>query len=239
MHRNPAVWVFLAVSMLFCAVSIATAQTWVMSTDFSVAGNPWGSENVWSAGIKMLDGEGIPRGDFHLFRERADHGWNLWHGGYLYDEQGNYLGVGEAWKNLSGGWQYGIPPGWISINSDVDCTSTMRWTAPRDGRLDLAAWVGGGDWGRGYRRIFHNQDTLWDGGWGGTIYGGEFTGIDVSYGDTIDFTVWGGGAGGNTPIDAVFRLAPYAPPVPEPATLALLLSGGAMALGGRLLRRRR
>ncbi|MBO8690127.1 hypothetical protein INP36_13480, partial [Staphylococcus aureus] len=82
-----------------------------------------------------------------------------------------------------GAWNYGIPTGWVSIDGDFDFTSTVRWTAPVAGTVDLTAWVGFGDWNAGRRGIFHNQSFLWDGGWHGTIDGGLFSDIAVNAGD--------------------------------------------------------
>jgi hypothetical protein len=202
--------------------SAPAVMVWNLDSDFSIVGDTWGTAQAWSAGMKLLDGTGVPTGQFYRCPQASDGGWYLARGGQIYDG-GTYVGRGEIWKNL-GAWNYGIPTGWVSIDGDYDFTSTVRWTAPTAGTVDLTAWFGVGDWGTGRRGIFHNQSFLWDGGWQGTIDGGLFSDIAVNAGDTIDFNVWQSDRGGNTPVDARIELTPLIP-VPEPGAFALLALG--------------
>ncbi len=85
-----------------------------------------------------------------------DRGWNKVYGGI----------ASEIWKNYSANTAYGIGPGQVSINGDGGATSTVRWTAPDTGTVDIVGSFGPGDWGIGYRGVFLNNQLEWASNYG-------------------------------------------------------------------------
>lgn len=213
------VFVVTAAIVLLATCSAAQASTYNLATDFSADANPNG---VWSYGGKERI-EGAPVGAF-LLATVAYSGGLPYGGGYF----GWNDGLNSAWKNVDGpGSPYGIGIGQVSISSDSSATSTVRWTAPKEGTIDLDGYFGWGDYGVGHRGVFFNN-TQQFGETSSPAYSFSTT-LAVSTGDFIDLTVWDGGAGGNTPVDATITY------VPEPTTM-VTLAVGSLSL---LLRRKR
>lgn len=215
--------VFAAAVVLALLLSIAgQAAVYNLSADFAAAANPNGP---WSYGGKDRV-EGVPVGAFSLATATMSGG--LPYGGSYF---GWSDGLNGIWKNVDGpGSPYGIGIGQVSISSDSTATSTVRWTAPEDGTIDLAGYFGLGDYGVGHRGVFFNNVQQYM----ETSTGYSFSAtLDVKAGDFIDFTVWDGGYGGNTPVDATITLH-----VPEPGSL-LALAGAIVGMAGLALRKRR
>jgi len=176
----------------------ATPNTWGIAFDFmnfdnySTAVNPNGA---WSYGSMTLDTNGLPTLNFQASPK----------------SQGS-IGVGwpfgGLWKNLGGSTNFGIPPGEVSENCDHLGTPCIRWAAPADDIYKIEGIFGQGDCGyaKGIRGVFLNSTEMWseDRNNYTTNMPSPFSFIWVlSAGDTIDFIMWGWGAGcGNTPVSA-------------------------------------
>lgn len=186
------------------------------ATDFSITnGNPNG---VWSYGAKRKDQDGKPTGEFKVF-DSTESSWYLhW---YMAANENNTFG-GQTWKNVSGGTQYGIPDGKVSLNGDAYSTSTARWTAPSDGTIDLTISLGSSN---SARMLTIKGIVVNDGAW----WGYSDTGIPVVAGDVIDLTMYAAPHSGNTRTDITIDFTP----VPEPASLAVLAIGSLALLKRR------
>ena len=181
-----AMGVMAAVLAISSVTQASAATVYDYATDFSnTAGNPNG---VWSYGYKLLDTQGNPTGEFKLLVDST-----------------SLPGVGMAWGYLEGGQtgftfkneqsfaQSSVEPGHVALSADASNRTTARWTAPFSGDIELTLFFG---WGAGNRYIMHNNTRL------GQEWANPHTSsLHVNIGDTIDVTVWGAGACGNTQTD--------------------------------------
>jgi hypothetical protein len=222
---------FSRLAVLGCAAMLLSSAvqlradniiTYDIQNDFSGTNNPNGQ---WSYGYKAMIGD-LPSGVFSL---ALNLGTNPQHAEW-YDVEPGWSGA-DIWKNY-GSPAYGIGTGEVSVDSDGNETSTIRWTAPVGGTVSVVGGYGLGDFGVGHRSVFLDSTQLWE----VTSQPGNFsfTNLTVNAGDTIDFTAWDAGqGGGNTPISATITLT-----TPEPSTLALLISA-LLGLGTFLFVRQR
>lgn len=109
----------------------------------------------------------------------------------------------SIWLNL-GGLAYGVPSGWLSLHPGPGTEpSVMRWTAPASGVAHVVGQFLPGDGGAMQVAVRRNGQAWWN----ATDTGSFDLTTAVAAGATIDFTVYGGYAAGNTPIAAAITLA--------------------------------
>ena len=198
---------FAARKLLLClalAVSLGTGfaqTTWDPTASFSVSnGNPNG---VWTYGW-MDTGFGA----FTPYTTATANAWQGWGGD----------GTPTIWINQGATTSFGVPAGYLSIHPGPGTEpSVLRWTSPVTGLVAMSGQFLAGDSGVMQVAIFQNTktNTLWSATDAGTF---NFN-VNVTAGDTLNFTVFGGYGFGNTPLQLSLTA------VPEPA------AGGLVALG--------
>ena len=79
----------------------------------------------------------------------------------------------------------------------------MRWTAPSEGRYEIAGKFFPGDSGVMQVGVRQGADWLWQG-----VDSGSFT-LDrtMRAGESVDFVVYGGYSNGNTPLELAIKMA--------------------------------
>lgn len=193
-------------SLAVCAVPTSANFAFDLTADLTAQSNPNGA---WSYGYKLKDANGKPTGSFHLFTT----GVNDWMGPHWYTDTGT--NGGEIWRNDTNRTQFDIPAGRCSLNGDAHSTSTARWTAPVSGVVDVSISL----WPSSSRRyVMLGDELLAEGSYANPM-------LAVVAGDTLDVTLYGAPAQGNTVSDIQIRY------IPEPATV------GVLAIMGLALRR--
>ena len=198
---------------------VSAATTWNATDEFSIAnGNP---NDVWTYGY-------------------MDSGWTAFTA-YTQNNgtDGWYVSGIDSWiwLNNRGSEQYGVPEGWLALSPGTGGEDpVLRWTAPEDvsGLVQVSGQFLAGDSASMNVAIFQGsvrtpENTLWS----GTDFGSFDFDVNVSPGDTLNFTIDGPFSYGNTPISATIQA------VPEPTTTALLIGEGTLALAFARLRFRK
>jgi hypothetical protein len=165
----------------------AALTTFNATTDFSsVNGNPNG---VWSYGWMPVDFS-----SFNLYTNSGNTDVRIGWLGWASDLSPQVL------FNPSVQESYGVPPGWLSMHPGPETQpSVIRWTAPANGHVNVAGQFLPGDSGIMQVAVRLNNQSWWSAADSGSY--DLQTGVVA--GDTIDFTVYGGFTGGNTPVSAV------------------------------------
>ena len=225
----------LMVVLWFIGVAVLTtdsvlADTWNPTVDFSNVNNPNGA---WSYGW-------MDNSHFQLFVSSGTNGPDnangspIWWGPLAGLPPLQDIRLPAVWLN-TGSEVYSVPPGMLAFHPGPNGeASVMRWTAPTgvSGLGSIQGQFLPGDFGIMQVGVFEDGDwasPLWTGTDSGTFN----LSVPLAAGDTIDFGVYGGYAGGNTLLEATITAA-----VPEPSTLALL-AAGAIGIVGVTWRRRR
>lgn len=170
----------------------AQTMTYDLTADYRIDhGNPNG---VWSYGWMP-----IGFGTFNLLTNNLiSSSGNLHWAGWNYDY------TPGIWKNL-GASAYGVPTDWLSLHPGPGQEPiVLRWTAPDPSPVDVIGQFLPGDGGAMQVAVRFNGQPWWS-----ASDSGSFSlHTNVLAGDTIDFTVYGGYAYGNTPLTAVVTTIP-------------------------------
>lgn len=130
-----------------------------------------------------------------------------------------------VWFNNTGGTSYGVPNGWLSLSPGTGGEDpVLRWTATGGGLVKVTGEFLAGDSATMDVAIFQgNLRTVGNTLWSATNAGSFDFDVNVSPGDSINFTIDGPYNYGNTPISATIE------GIPEPSTTALLIGAGTLA----------
>jgi hypothetical protein len=201
-------WVICAAIAAVFAAATAMADTWDVTKDFSVSGNP---NNEWSYGYFNN-----PMFQLYTASSIVD-GCPQWLGNLSSD------GTPLIWKNNSASTICGVAPGQISLHPGPGYQASMAvWTAPKgsEGEVRVNGQFYPGDGGAMDVAIYVNDivqasTPVWS-----AVNSGLFDlNLTVKAGDTIAFAVYGGYYSGNTPLSATITT------VPELGTLTMFVTG--------------
>lgn len=107
------------------------------------------------------------------------------------------------WKNTKEGSPWGVPPGFLSFHPGPGGDpSVLRWTSPTNGMAHIAGQFLPGD-GGAMQVAVRREGTNW---WHAVDSGSFDLTEEVISGDAVDFAVYGGYGGGNTPLDVTITL---------------------------------
>jgi hypothetical protein len=210
----------------------AFATVWDLAADYSVSSNPNGQ---WSFGWE--DWNEVLGGPLNTFNK-----YNSNNGGAGWSD--SLRNPPSIWKNTSGSSQNGVASGEVALHpgSDGDF-SVVRWVAPSAGEFSFKGYFGAGDSGSMSYYIYDGALSIrqWKNDPGTETF--SFT-RTMAANEAIDFAVgayvattgpdnrWG-----STPLD--LKITDNNAPVPEPATMLLMVFGsGIMGTGIRRLRKK-
>ena len=159
--------------------------TYSPTSGFDVTpGNPNG---VWSYGWMPAD--------FSQFQLYTNSGHGYGGSPYWNRDAGDPPPI--IWKNITGDTPYGVPPGWLALHPGPGTEpSVLRWTAPAAGIAHVAGSFLAGDGGFMQVAVRRNNQAWWQAGDAGAF---DLT-TAMGVGGTLDFAVYGGYIGGNTPL---------------------------------------
>lgn len=184
---------FLALSCLALGSSVR-GQVFDPTAEFSITrGNPNG---VWSYGWMPVGFGSLTLLTSTRTGYAGSPQWAGW----------NSDGTPGMWKNL-GSPAYGVPTGWLSLHPGPGTQPcVLRWTAPSVGGVSVQGQFLAGDGGVMQVAVRLNGQAWW----AATDRGTFDLRTNVVAGATLDFTVSGGYGYGNTPLQALITLTPFA-----------------------------
>jgi hypothetical protein len=114
-------------------------------------------------------------------------------------------GTPAIWKNTTGVKSYGIPPGSLALHPGPGTEpSVLRWTAPAGGHVQVQGQFEAGDSGSMQVAVRLAGQPWWS-----SVDAGAFDlQTNLAAGATVDFAVYGGYYGGNTPLSVLITLTP-------------------------------
>jgi len=200
--------------LLIGMFGIAEAISYNPTTDFSIDnGNPNG---VWSYGWMPTDFSSFNLYTGKHMNDNVPSGSNSNPQWFREPPYVDYTPC--IWRNDNNFTWYGVGAGQISLHpSSSGEASVLRWTAQFNGEYDINGKFLNDDIYTMQVGIRQGSSWLWD------TYDAFALNRSFVTGESIDFLVYGGYYGGNTPLDLI--ISSHTDPIPEPSTCLLLLFG--------------